>query len=101
MVYDLLITRSHHDLSWTLEGEVFRFILVNADPIPPIHLTYKGLHAEAGSYLQAKVKRSIDRTTPRIIVDYSTSIDPLDTRGLLDVPLWCVAEVNRYNEDPY
>jgi hypothetical protein len=90
MVYDLLITRSHHPLTWILEGGTSHLTLVMADQIPPVNLTCNQLHAEAGPYLQAKVERmSLRRSTPRLIFDYSTSIRLLlDSAGLLNDLLW-------------
>jgi hypothetical protein len=69
MIYDHFVTRSHHDISWTQEKETATMTLVTPNPISPLHLTCKALHAEVTPFLKAKIARmSLPRATPRLIL---------------------------------
>ena len=101
MVYDLLITRHHHKLTWHKGGESASITLVTPDPIPPVHLTCKSLRDEAGSFLRGKVLRmTVPREVPRLIVHAGPPGPLFSLVGLLDDILYCFGE-RRVNEKDF
>jgi hypothetical protein len=91
MVYDLLITRSHKKISWTKGGDTASITLVTENPIPPIHVTCKSLHAECVPFFKAKIERMVvPRTTPRMIVHagHPNLLSRID--GVLDDVYYCI-----------
>jgi hypothetical protein len=92
-VYDHLITRTHHRLTLPLLGQSASVTYITPDPIPPIHLICKQVHAEVAPFLRARLERmSAARETPRLII-HAGAMGPIcDRKGLLDSVLGIIEE---------
>ncbi|KAF2819156.1 hypothetical protein CC86DRAFT_413230 [Ophiobolus disseminans] len=89
MIYDLLITRNHHKITWTKADETASITLVAPNHIPSIYLACKSVHSEATLFLKAKVNRmNAPRTAARLIV-HAGPVSPLFHKdSILDDILW-------------
>jgi len=58
MIYDYLITRKHTTITARHPSTTYETCttLVRSEPVPPIYMTCKLLYAEAGPYLEKKIK---------------------------------------------
>lgn len=94
IVYDNMMTRTHQRISLDSPNGPATVTLVLADPIPPIHRTCKLLHAEAGSFVKAKlVRMSSPWAAPRLII-HSRSANEflLVFYGLVDEVVYQISE---------
>lgn len=86
IIYGHLITQKHTTITARHPSTNYEtcITLVRSEPVPPIYMTCRFLYAEAGSYLEEKIKNtSTSSKTPRIIIHPSSMYALFGRRSLL------------------